>query len=211
MKKFHFYNSLTEVELLGIKAKNLEELLDGIKIVPESSIYHHTHKFLHQHFFLSPEPPNDFAFWVSNILKEYRLGEKLASINIIQFHNLNELRNGLIRIIEDHLKGEQPLVNCPPSNDFHFMGCKSFLLPTGDVASDLKEFKEILKRLSVNSLCFHIFEAKIRLERKENDFSVWFRLLGKEELADRISTLDPYTYTLERLRKKILSLVERYG
>lgn len=210
-KQFHFYTSLTQLELLGKRARNLIELLEGIKVVSKFSIYHHTHKFLQQHQFLSPEPPNDFAFWVGSILKEFRLGERLASIDIIRFHNINELRGRLAKIIEDHLKSKPPLIDCPPGTEFHFMGCRSLVLPTGDAASDTEKFMETLKRLSVHSLCFHIFEVRIRLGREENDFSAWFRSQGKGELADAISRLDPYTYTLEGLRKKILSLVERYG
>ena len=40
-----------------------------------------------QHQYLSPEPPNDFAYWVSNVLQEDRLGEQLAAIDLIQFRN----------------------------------------------------------------------------------------------------------------------------
>jgi hypothetical protein len=39
---FHFYTRLHQTELLGKKARNLVELLRGIKGIPDSSIYHHT-------------------------------------------------------------------------------------------------------------------------------------------------------------------------
>ena len=55
------------VYLIGRKAKNLEELRAGVAAVPDSSLYFHTHHELHQHEVLSPEPPNDFAFWVKNV------------------------------------------------------------------------------------------------------------------------------------------------
>ena len=65
---FYFYTRLNLVELLGTKARNVMELLKGIKGAPDASIYYHTHHFLQQHIFLSPEPPNDFAFWTKNVL-----------------------------------------------------------------------------------------------------------------------------------------------
>ena len=65
---FKFYTQLHIPELTGLKAANLQELLDLIKTVPGSVIYHHTHRFLQQHQYLSPEPRTTLligllAFW----------------------------------------------------------------------------------------------------------------------------------------------------
>src|SRR4030043_2133367 len=81
---FQFYTRLHLSELTGLRAANVSELLALIKTVPGSCIYHHTHRFLQQHQYLSPEPPNDFAYWVSEVLGEDELGEMLASIDTVQ-------------------------------------------------------------------------------------------------------------------------------
>jgi septum formation topological specificity factor MinE len=211
MSGFYFSTKFTQTILTGKKAKNLKELLEGIKTVPPSSIYHHTHRFLQQHQYLSPEPPNDFAYWIAYVLNQDTLGEKISSIDIIQFNKIEELRKKFIEVIEEHLQTDAQVVDCPPGHEFHFMASKSFLLQTKYVANDLTEFKEILKKISINSLYFHIFDARLRLEKKENDFSLWFREMGKEDLANELSRLDPYTFTLERLREKIIKLVEKYA
>src|SRR4030043_1557486 len=83
-------------ELTGLKAATLNELLELIKTVSGSCIYQHTHRFLQQHQHLSPEPPNDFAYWVTNVLGEDELGEKLASIDIIKYSSVGGLRERLI-------------------------------------------------------------------------------------------------------------------
>ena len=73
----------------------------------------------------------------------------------------------------------------------------------------ISRFLEIIKKIDTQSLYFHIFEARIRLERADNDFSYWFGMeLGENELAQRIAQIDPYTITLEGLRKKIVNLIE---
>ncbi len=77
---FRFYTRLHLSELTGLRASTLSQLAGLIKEVPGSCIYHHTHRFLQQHQYLSPEPPNDFAYWVTNVLQEDRLGEQLAAI-----------------------------------------------------------------------------------------------------------------------------------
>ncbi|HTR80235.1 MAG TPA: DUF5752 family protein, partial [Bacteroidota bacterium] len=74
MEAFHFFSKLDQTILLGKKASNLTELLDGLRTVPGSSIYYHTHRFLQQHNYLSPEPPNDFAYWVTGVLNDTVLG-----------------------------------------------------------------------------------------------------------------------------------------
>jgi len=206
---FHFYTEMGLVELMGKKAKNLAELLDGIKNAPGPCIYHHTHKFLKQHHFLSPEPPNDFAYWTGNVFGDEMLGEKLAAVDIIQFRSIRELRDKFITTIEDHLREEFEDRNVFSGYEFHFMKARSFVIKTGQVAGSLQEFLDVIKRIDTPSLYFHIFEARIRLERDDNDFSYWIASeLGENELARRIAKIDPYTITLEGLRKKIATLIE---
>jgi hypothetical protein len=79
---FLFYTRWHLSELLGIKASNLRQLLEHIKDVPGSCIYHHTHRFLQQHQYLSPEPPNDFAYWVREVLGDDELGSSKRSRSI---------------------------------------------------------------------------------------------------------------------------------
>jgi hypothetical protein len=90
------------------------------------------------------------------------------------------------------------------------MSCRTFILPTPYTAHDLNEFLEVIQKISINSIYFHIFEARLRLERGENDFSNWFEGMGKKELAKDISRLDPYTVTLEGLRRKIIESVKKH-
>ena len=211
MNEFQFRTKLDQTILLGVKARDASALLDGIRTVPNSSIYYHTHHFLQQHHYLSPEPPNDFAYWITEVLNDDVLGEKLSSIDIVQFHSISELRNRLEEILASHLKGIEDLSTCPRGEEFHFMASRTFALQTAYVAHDLSEFSTILQRISINSIYFHIFDATLRLEQNENDFSLWFKSLGKPELAEEVLRLDPYTHTLEGLRKTILGMVKKYG
>lgn len=207
---FHFYTQSHLVKLLGIKAKNPIELLDGIKKVPTASIYYHTHRFLQQHHHLSPEPPNDFAYWLTNILNLKELGELFASVDTVRFKNMEELRLEFIKILTEYLSGEHRIVDYPQGHEFYFMSCITVVLPTPYIANNLNEFVDIIRKISINSIYFHVFEARMRLEKDENDFSAWFNGIGKFELAKQIANLDPYTITLEGLRQKIIEVVQRY-
>lgn len=208
---FHFMTQYSLVELLGLKANNPSELLEGIRSVPLSSIYYHTHRFLQLHNYLSPEPPNDFAFWLKDILHLEELGEAFLSIDTISFNNLEDLRSKFVEILDDYFLAGGNIVDCPKGYEFYFMGCQTFVLPTPFIANNIIEFAEILSKISVNSLYFHIFEARMRLGIPENDFSAWLRGIGQEDLAKEISKLDPYNITLENLRRKIINMVTKHA
>lgn len=211
MNEFTFRTKLDQTILLGRKARNVKELLDGVTEVPKSSIYYHTHRFLQQHHYLSPEPPNDFAYWVNNVVNDVVLGEQLSSIDIIQFHTITDLRAALAETIRHHIASLDRIVDAARGEEFHFMSCQTAVFPTPYAAKDLAEFKECLTHVSINALYYHMFDSRLRVKEGENDFSRWFADLGYEKLAAEVARLDPYTYTLEGLRKKIISLVNRYG
>ena len=208
---FRFYTRLHLTELTGLRATTLSQFLGLIKKVPGSCIYHHTHRFLQQHQYLSPEPPNDFAYWVTEILGEDELGEKLASIDTVQHSTIRSLRDKIAATIEDYLKNNvlAKLKFAREGEEFHFVKSVSFVLPTGCIAHDLKEFVDILRKITIDSIYFHIFEARLRLEKGNNDFSNWIEsVIGNKELADEISRFDPYTHTLEGLRSTLVNMIE---
>jgi len=207
---FRFFTRVHLVELTGLKARNLKELLTRIETVPGSVIYHHTHHFLQQHQYLSPEPPNDFAYWVSEALNEPTLGEKLASINTCEFGTIRALREKIadtIRRFLEKKKGNQK--EADEGREFHFLKSVSFILPTHYEARTLEEFAAALNKITIHSIYFHMFEARLRLEKGMNDFSLWLTAaLEEKDLAKKIAKLDPYTYTMEGLRGKIIKLIE---
>lgn len=209
VEPFYFHTRIIQVELLGIQAKNVQELLKGIKNVPEASIYHHTHHYLEQHRYFSPEHPNDFSYWISNSLGLKKLGESIASVDIFQFTEIESLRAKFIEILENYLNHNRKVIrNCIPGEEFHFLSSRIFILPTPFVANDLKEFTMYLEKVTIHSLYFHMFEARLRLKKQSNDFSRWLKDRGFTGLAEKISQLDPYTYTLEGLRREIIKLVK---
>ncbi|MFH1457562.1 MAG: DUF5752 family protein [Candidatus Omnitrophota bacterium] len=209
---FRFYTRLHLSELTGLRATTLSQLLELIKKVPGSCIYHHTHRFLQQHQYLSPEPPNDFSYWVTDVLGEDELGEKLVSIDTMQYKTIRSLREKTAAMVEDYLK-ENPAAKlrfARPGEEFHFIKSVSFVLPTHYEVYDLKNFADVLKKITIDSIYFHIFEARLRLEKKTNDFSNWIESsFGDKQLADAIEHLDPYTRTLEDLRNTIIKIIEK--
>ncbi len=210
MTPFLFTTKHDQTLLLGRKARNASELAEGISEVPAMSVYYHTHRFLEQHHYLSPEPPNDFAYWVTNVLNDDPLGEQLTSIDVIQCQTIEEIRERLLQVLDHYIAGSNHFVDSVQGEEFHFMACRTFTLPTPYSATSLAEFCDVLGKVSISSLYYHMFDARLRPELGRNDFTIWFRDNGFQELAEVLQNLDPYTYTLEGLRNTIIKLVRKY-
>jgi hypothetical protein len=208
---FHFYTRLHLRELTGLRAANLTEMLNILKEMPDSVIYYHVHRFLEEHLYLTPEPANDFAIWVTNTLGNEILGERLASIDTFSLPNIASVKQRLCDTIEDYLRNSPDSRTSPEEEEFFFIRSNSFILPTSYVAHDLREFVEILRKVTIDSIYFHVYEARLRLQKGTNDFSIWISdALGEKELADRIASINPYVYTLENLRNRIIEQIENY-
>jgi len=208
---FVFYSRLNLFELTGITAKNVPELLKHLRSVPDSCIYQHTHHFIQQRQYLSPEPPNDFAYWTSEILGDKYLGEEIASIDIMSLSTIKAIRDALVSTIERALASRPALkqMKAPLGQGFAFLKSVSFAFKTPYIAHTLSEFAAGLKKVTLNSIHYHMFEARLRIGKTTNDFSLWLAdQLKLDKLANRIAKLDPYSQTDERLRATILKLIE---
>ncbi|MBI3621837.1 MAG: hypothetical protein HY208_06585 [Nitrospirae bacterium] len=206
---FRFFTRSCLTLMTGRKAKDLNELVDYLKTASEPVIYQHTHRFLRQHQYLVPEPSNDFAYWTTHMLQDERLGERLAAIDTVRFHSLNDLRRALVSTIEQHLGKDGILRQAPEGKEFHFMSAVQFSVPIQYQAHDLVEFRDCLSKVGIASLYLHIFEAMLRPPLGTNDFSHWLDTsLHETELAGRMAGLDLYSHTLEELRATMIGFIE---
>lgn len=208
---FHFQTSLVLQEATGLRASRLSVLAKLLRTVPEACLYHHTHYFLLSHHYLTPEPSNDFAYWVTEVLGEEPLGELLSSVDIMEHTSLQSLREKFVGIIEGYLQRipSARLKFASPGEEFYFVKSVHVIMPTPFQASTLAEFADALEKVSVHCLYFHIFAARLRVGRPSNDFALWVERLGYPALAKDLAQLDPYAHTLETLRSLLLSLVRR--
>ncbi|MBN1691227.1 MAG: mechanosensitive ion channel family protein [Dehalococcoidia bacterium] len=207
---FHFYTRLSLKELTGLKATNLIALVNILKAAPDSIVYYHTHHFLEEFQYLTPEPANDFALWIGDALDNPVLSEKLANIDTFEFTSLGSLKAALISVIEQYMAENPDIRFTQAERDFHFIKVVNVIAPTPYFASDLREFVEVLRKITLDSLYYHVFESRLRLQRRSNDFSVWIRdSFEEDDLAEKIDNLVPYTTTLEGLRSVIIQLIEK--
>lgn len=206
---FRFFSRLSLTAAMGVKACDLAELLEGVRTVPDSAIYAHTHRFIQQHQFLVPEPSNDFAVWASEAMQDEAAAERLLAVDPMRYDTIAALRAALVAALEAHLE-KAPSRRAPEGEEFHFLRSIRFSLPTPHEAWDLPSFAEALRKVGPASLFLHVFEARLRPPLGQNDFSLWLeRELGEKELARVVARLDPYSHTSEDLRATILTLLDK--
>lgn len=210
MEPFLFKTERRLVRLTGRKARDLYELASHLREVSGASVFYHTHHLYLSHHFERPAFYNEFALWVHTAMRDRILAERLASIDLLAFTTIRGLRDEISRTIEEHLVSTpNGGASCPPGEEFHFCESQSFIMPTGLVAHDVDEFFEQVPKLTHPSLYFHFMEARLRLGRRTNDFSLWLHDSGHPIFAAKIDALNPYTMTLDRLKQRIVLIGRR--
>ncbi len=208
---FRFFSRMALSVATGAKARNLPELLEGIRAAPEPVIYEHTYGFLQRHRFLSPETTNDFAGWASNVLREEEAGERLAAVDATRCRSIQELRESFVSVLDRRLRDSSvPPRTAPEGQEFHFLSAIRYSIPASCEAWDLAEMAEALRKVGPSSLYLHIFESMLRHERGRSDLSWWLEEeLGEAPLARAVEALDPAGQSLESLRTRLVAAVER--
>lgn len=202
---FGFVACLELREFVGLRAENERQLADLIDEVSLDSIYYHTHGFFLRHKFVAGAYPNDFATWAAIQVRDRVLGERLAMVDPAHFPNLQALREELVSVIDDHLRGLQTVPGALLAEPFEFIQSRIVEIPTGIQVHTLQELRDALLDVDVSAIYFHLVEARMRLGRGQNDFAAWLEDgLGLPALAARVRAVDPYAGSLERARTRLI-------
>jgi hypothetical protein len=206
-KPFHFMGCWELREMLGRRAFDERELVDGIEEVPLDSIYMHTHAHYLRHKYIAGPYPNDFATWAAIQVRDRVLGEKLAVVDPFEFPDLNAVRAELISLIDDHLRSMQTVPRIVFGEPFEFMQCRTLEVPTGIKVRTLAEFRDALaNQVDISVIYYHVIAARRHRTRRQGDFATWVRHeLGNETLANQIGRLSPYGSSLEGIRGRLVA------
>lgn len=102
-------------------------------------------------------------------------------------------------------------VNVQP---FEIKDCALIALATGKKAQNLRELKELLATIGVDSIYYHFWGRQLRprFDNPEyhNDFGIWSAYnLHDKALAERLAIIDPADFrTLDDLRNEIVEVIE---
>jgi hypothetical protein len=206
---FRFIGCVELRQALDHRARDERELLDRLEDVPLGSVFYHTHGYFLRHRPITTAYGNDFAAWVAVHVRDQVLAERLAVINPFESASLEDLREELMSVVHDHLQRLSTVPRVEFGEGFHFQQSHIVEVPLGPAASTLAEFRAGLAEVDASAIYFHMVEARARLGRRSGDFAEWIRgSLGLPDLAERIERIDAYMTSLERVRARVLTLVD---
>jgi len=193
----------------GKKAVNLREFAELLKVVSPRVISHHLHQFFIKPVHQPWDCPNDFAHWAASGLEDFKLAEKLSNLAPFRFSDIEDLREALVDIIEDHM-WESPIIPwARPGSEFFFNESTTVVTPTGIEAKNLTEFENALIKVNTSSIYYHFFESRQRLHQDVDDFSFWIENnFDCPNLVRQIRNIDFYLYSLLELRERIIQILE---
>lgn len=207
-KPFYFNTSEHLLRIGRQKACILSELLHAISTCPDDAIFQHTFRTLQEHHFIRQGFSNDFGHWALSAMNEPALAEQLASVDVREFTAIEGLRRRMVEIIDQFLHRNPKSGSRQAHEPFYFCASDLVVLPTAFIGDTLPGFLDGLNQVSVHSVHHHFIEARLRLHRMSNDFSVWLEEeLGLSDTADAIERIDIYTNTLEGVRLQIARIV----
>lgn len=206
---FRFVGCIELLENLGVKAEDERELIELLRQVPAASVFHHVYGYFLRHRVFAGPYANDFATWAAVHARDRVLGERLAVVDPFDFADLEQLREELISIVSDHL-GHLPIApRVSYGEPFHFIQSHVIEVPTGHEARTLAEFRDFLAEVEASAIYYHTVLARARLGRGSGDFAEWLRRsLGRDDLAARFERTSPYLSSLERVRSRLLGLLD---
>jgi hypothetical protein len=206
---FQFMGCVELRQSVDRRALDERELMDRLEEVPAGSVFYHTHGYFLRHRPFTTAYGNDFATWVAVHVRDQALAERLAVVNPFDFGSLEELREELVSIIDDHLTRQSSVPRVEFGEAFFFQQSHIVEVRLGPPVTTLPEFRAALADVDASAIYVHLVEARARLGRRSGDFAGWIRnSLTIPALADQIERLDPYMTSLERVRARILSLVD---
>ena len=206
---FQFIGCVELRQALDHRARDERELLDRLEDAPAGSIFYHTHGYFLRHRPITTAYGNDFAAWVASHVRDQVLAERLAVINPFEMDSLEELREELMSVIHDHLLRLSTIPRVEFGEVFHFQQSHIVEVPLGPAVTTLLEFRAGLADVDASAIYFHMVEARARLGRRSGDFAEWIRTsLQLPALAERLERIDAYMTSLERVRARVLALVD---
>jgi Family of unknown function (DUF5752) len=206
---FIFIGCVELRQALGRRATDERELMDRLEDVPAGAIFYHTHSYFLRHRPITTAYGNDFAAWVATHVRDQVLAERLAVVNPFDYATLEDLREELVGTIHDHLLRQSSVPRVEFGEHFYFQQSQVVEVALGATATTLEEFREGLAAVDASAIYFHMVEARARLGRRSGDFAEWVRdALQLPNLAERIERIDAFMTSLERVRARVLSLVD---
>jgi hypothetical protein len=207
---FIFYSRLSVPRYTGLKIRDVAGLVRALETISDSALYYHTYYFFLRHQSLIHDQLTEFAYWVMHSLQEEQLGYALSSVDIFQHVSMQGLRHHLLKTIQQFVYRSKHVSVAPPGEELHIVELSSYQFSTGNRAHTIDEFVACLQAISIDSVYFHMVDARFRLRQLTNDFAQWFEhSLQDRELARLCAGIDLSLYDFKGVRSHLCQIIHQ--
>jgi hypothetical protein len=196
---------------VGKTCTNLRELVDVVRTASDATLGHHMMRCaLDDHFELY-EFPNDLARWCWDGLGDDALGEQLGLIDPYQCESPADLRAALVNVVEERLWELDRVPWCRPGLELHLVESRVIAYDTGERFATPAALGEAMPQLSLQSLFYHVHEARRRTIGRTDDFSDWLeRGDADATLVAKLRAVDFYFSNLNQLRAEFSNIFRQH-
>lgn len=194
---------------LGKKAYTLVQLLEELKHIPEGSLYMHFWGNRLSPRFVYPDYHNDFAIWAHSKIHDNFLAERLSVIDPIDYTNFEELRQVVLKTVEQRMQEIGVDKSVHLVEPFHFVSSKLIIYNTSLSMDDPKQLVSIVPKLAPSSIFYHFIDAKTRTPGKMDDFSTWLMDYqdGYQKMIEQIRSIDASFLSLREIKEKLMNVI----
>jgi hypothetical protein len=194
----------------GRSCSNLRELLDAVRTSSEAVLEHHMLRCVLDDHFELYEFPNDLARWAWDALGDRLLGEQIALIDPYQFQSLAGMRTAIADVIEERLWSLERIPWCRPGLELHLVESRLIAYDTGERVDVPLALAELISRIPLRSLFYHVHEARRRTKGATDDFSSWLEAHGADALlVEQLRAIDFYFLNLNQLRGALVEAFDQ--
>jgi hypothetical protein len=196
----------------GEHAGTLIEFRDKLATIHSGCVYHHFWGGHLRPMFIDPDYHNDFASWAYHTMHDRILAERLSIIDPTDYKDIENLRQVVLDVVEDRLDEREVFYWSKKQEPFHFVRSKIIIFSTPLQIANPADLLQIIPKMSTHSIFYHFIDARRRSDEGLDDFSVWLKSFGDEykKLIHNIQSIDPYFFSLQELRKQLLTETKNY-
>jgi len=197
----------------GRRARDLQELRDGIADADVDCIYYHFWGGLLRPTFDDPRYHNGFAVWVDHALHNKALAERLSVIDPKDHPDTNDLRKHVLDVIDSELEATANPVVAPDDGLFDFIRSQIVVFSTSNSLEDPSELPAALENMTRTSVFYHFIDARRRTPGAVDDFTTWLNDIDRDgyaQLTERLAGIDPYFVTLAETRDSLADTFSRF-
>lgn len=205
---FELHGAVYLYQSTGTRAANLDDLLRLIREADAQTLFLHTQMPRLRSSLGEDTPTDDLSAWVSGVVQDREIGERLAFATHTTSPSIEEVRAALVQVLEAVPERTRIERDAPHGGEFEPLRFDAVSVPTGLHVETPEDLVEALGR-SDRTVWFHHLIEEPWLSGPGSALVEWVRATGDRKLADALAGEAASGYSVAESRTRILRRWQR--